>query len=272
MEMQKLLLITFVLFSAHWVASIFFQSILHHRGAAHNMYEFKNEFWKKLAYVGSFLTLGPSYMSAYTYGVFHRMHHAYADTDKDPHRPYGGTFGVFKTLWVTASRYREIFNGSDYITIDGVKVLVEDRFKKNVMDWPIFDAIFHNWWTRLVWVLLYFFFYQEVLGAPVWFAIILTVIHSIMGPIHGVIINYYAHKYGSRENDTADTSRNLPSFARFFLSLFGETLHNNHHAEPGNPDFSLQGRYGQKDHGFILFMKPLHKLGVIEIRDKKALA
>ena len=42
-----------------------------------------SKFGEKLCYVLTWVTQGSNYLSAYGYGVMHRMHHAYADTEKD---------------------------------------------------------------------------------------------------------------------------------------------------------------------------------------------
>ena len=55
-----------------------------------------------------------------------------------------------------------------------------------------------------------------------------------MGPFHGAIINWFAHKYGSVRFKLADTSKNLLPID--FLML-GEGYHNNHHKRANNPNF-----------------------------------
>ena len=56
-----------------------------------------------------------------------------------------------------------------------------------------------------------------------------------MGPIHGVIINWFSHKIGYRNHSTKDTSTNL--FPVEVLML-GEGLHNNHHYSATRPNFA----------------------------------
>ena len=46
-----------------------------------------NKFTEKIFFVFSFIVQGSSYMSPKVYGAMHRMHHAHADTEKDPHSP-----------------------------------------------------------------------------------------------------------------------------------------------------------------------------------------
>ena len=67
-----------------------------------------SKFWEKVCFILSYITQGSSYLSPYTYGLLHRMHHAYADTKKDPHSPkYDGN--LFKMMWKTKNIYHSIF-------------------------------------------------------------------------------------------------------------------------------------------------------------------
>ena len=56
-----------------------------------------------------------------------------------------------------------------------------------------------------------------------------------MGPVHGAIVNWCGHRYGYRNFQTADASRNsLP----FDILTLGELFQNNHHHAAGRPDFA----------------------------------
>lgn len=248
------------------MTSIVIQSILHHRGAAHDMYEFKHPIVQKIMYILALIFLGPSYLSPRTYAIMHRMHHAYADTDADPHRPYNGFWGVFRTMWLTARRYDAIHKGEQFLNIDGNKVLIGEKFKKNLMDWPMFDKIFHTWPARISFIAIYFVTYYFIITeynlSPIFYGMV--ILHSIMAPLHGAIVNYYAHIYGDAPNKVSDTSKNMPWFARNILRLFGELLHNNHHAKPASPDFSL-GNPDLHDNGYLL-LKSLEGFGLIKIK------
>jgi len=45
-------------------------------------------FWEKFWYIFTWVTQGTSYLNARAYAILHRMHHAYSDTEKDPHTPH----------------------------------------------------------------------------------------------------------------------------------------------------------------------------------------
>src|SRR5215467_6483535 len=80
------LMIILLFFIIHWYSSLFFQSIFHHRYAAHGMYTM-SKFWERVFYIGCFITQGSSYISARAYGILHRLHHAHTDEAEDPHSP-----------------------------------------------------------------------------------------------------------------------------------------------------------------------------------------
>ena len=78
---------------------------------------------------------------------------------------------------------------------------------------------------------------------------LLLPIHFLMGPTHGLIVNWFGHWAGYRNTKTPDNSKNtLP----IDLFLMGELYQNNHHAEPNNPNFAR--RWWEIDLGMI-FLK-----------------
>ena len=56
-----------------------------------------------------------------------------------------------------------------------------------------------------------------------------------MGPIHGTVVNWFAHKIGYTNYKVEDTSKNLMPFDIFML---GEGYHNNHHAQGSKANFA----------------------------------
>lgn len=80
----------------------------------------------------SYTMRGSSYMSPRAYAIMHRMHHAFTDTEKDPHSPrYSGN--VFTMMMRTNKIYMGIYKGT---------LQVDDKFMKNIPDWPAFDKGF----------------------------------------------------------------------------------------------------------------------------------
>jgi stearoyl-CoA desaturase (Delta-9 desaturase) len=213
-----------IFFVGHWFLSLFFQTFFLHRYAAHHMFRMSN-FWVRFFYVGTFVAQGSSFLNPRAYAIMHRMHHAYSDTEMDPHSPHYFR-SMFKMMWKTKDVYLNLLLR---------RVEPEKGFDKNIPEWQAFDRL-ANWWTpRFVWAGLYTLYYIEFATQP-WMFLLLPV-HYLMGPIHGGIVNWFGHKYGYRNfEDTGDHSRN--SLAVDFLTM-GELFQNNHHKFPSRPNFAV---------------------------------
>lgn len=122
-----------IFFVAHWYLSLFSQTFLMHRYAAHGAFQMSKR-WERFFYVVAYVTMGSSYLSPRAYAIMHRLHHAYTDTPRDPHSPkYYPT--ILSMMLNTAKVYRDIGAG---------RMEVEERFSKNVPDWPAMD----KWGSR----------------------------------------------------------------------------------------------------------------------------
>lgn len=119
-----------------------------------------------------------------------------------------------------------------YMGIYNHTLPVEEKFTKNVPDWPWFDKWALTWKSSIFWSLFYISYY--VLFATAWWMYLLIPVHILMGPVHGTIVNWFAHKYGYTNFKVNNTSRNLLPFD--FLML-GESYHNNHHKYPSSVNF-----------------------------------
>lgn len=214
-------MIVLAVFGAHWYLSLFTQTFFHHRYAAHKMFTMPKS-WERVFYVLSWIFQGSSYLSPRAYGIMHRMHHAYADTDKDPHSPQFDS-NFFTMMWRTRLTYNSIYNRVANI---------EPRFMKDIPDWKAFDIFASNNITRTAWIVVYVLIY--IAFSPPWWLYPLIAIHAVMGPFHGVIINWFAHEIGYRNFNVKDTSKNLMPVD---LLMLGEGLHNNHHKHAGRPNF-----------------------------------
>ncbi len=217
-----------IFFVAHWHLSLAAQSIFHHRYAAHEMFPLSEGAVKRF-YIFSWLTMGSSYLSPYVYGLLHRLHHRFTDKEGDPHPAdlFHGPLGLFKMMWMTKNIYVSISEGR-YPDVEKVS-------NKNLPDWRSFENFAHSWLSRLVWVGVYIGIY--VMLASPWFLYPLLLIHVAMGPVHGVIINWFAHKYGSSPYKTGDSSTNLNVLVADIV-VPGEGFHNNHHGDQTNPNFA----------------------------------
>ena len=231
----------------HWYGSLFTQTFFHHRYSAHRMFTMSKA-WEKVWFVLSGVLQGSSYLSPNTYGVLHRMHHAYADTPKDPHSPkFDGT--LLKMMWKTKEIYSNLF----YKRIDP-----EQRFTKDLPEWWSFEKIADSWPLRICWGIAYSVFY--IYFATAWWQFLILPIHYVMGPFHGAIINWFAHKYGTVRFKLGDTSKNLLPVD--FLML-GESYHNNHHKRANNPNFG--SKWYEIDPVYP-FIRLFDVLGMIKLR------
>ncbi len=230
-----------------WYSGLFFQTFFLHRYAAHQTFTM-SKFAEKVCFVLTWLTQGSNYLSAYGYGVMHRMHHAYADTEKDPHSPKFDS-NLFSMMWRTKNIYQDINNKS---------VQIEEKFTKNVPQWQRFDTFASSRISRITWAILYIVFF--IFFATAWWQWLLLPIAFFMAPIHGVIINWFAHIYGYVNFKVSDTSKNLLPFD--FL-MMGEAYHNNHHAYGGRPNFGV--KWHEVDITYCI-MVVLDKLNLIKLK------
>ena len=246
--------IVLLFFVAHWYLSLFFQTFFLHRYASHRAFKMSKT-TEKIFFILTWIFQGSNYLSPFGYGVMHRMHHAFADTENDPHSPkYDET--IWNMMWKTKTIYGDIANG---------KFIADTRFSDGVPRWESFDKFARSWPSRIFWGLLYVAVYWNF--ATTWWLWLLLPIHFLMSPIHGAIINWFAHKYGYRNFEVGDTSRN---FLPFDFLMMGESYHNNHHKHGSRPNFGGI-RWHEIDPTYQV-IKLLNFLGVIEVIKKKEVA
>ena len=209
---------------------------------------------EKVVFVLTWIFQGSNYLSAYGYAAMHRMHHAYADTPEDPHSPtYDET--IFKMMWKTKTIYSEIANK---------KIKVDERFTNNLPEWPLFDNFARSWPSRIFWGAMYVLVYWQF--ATVWWLWLFLPLQFLMAPIHGVIINWFAHKYGYRNYSVGNTSKN---FLPFDFLMMGESYHNNHHKHERRANFGGI-RWHEIDPTYLIILL-LDKIGVIKMKEQKEL-
>ncbi len=243
-----------IFFIAHWYLSLFFQTFFLHRYAAHAAFTMSKT-WEKIFFVLTWFFQGSNYLSAFGYGVMHRMHHAYADTPQDPHSPKYDE-SLFKMMWKTKTIYSAIANK---------KVHVDERFTKGVPEWTPFDKFARSWPSRLMWGIAYTLFYYNF--ATEWWMWLLLPLQYLLSPIHGAIINWFAHKYGYRNYEVGDTSRN---FLPFDFLMMGESYHNNHHKNGSRANFGGV-RWHEIDPTYLV-IRLFNRLGIIQLAKEKQLA
>lgn len=221
-------MIILVFFFAHWYLSLFCQTFFLHRYSAHKMFTM-NPFWEKFFFALTWISQGSSYLSPRAYAILHRMHHAYSDTEHDPHSPHH-TENLFTMMWKTKETYNDFVYG---------RVKPDPRFDRNYPIWPKLERIADNWMSRVAWGTLYVFIYiaAYVFLDMHWAFFFLLPIHFLMGPVHGAIVNWSGHKYGYSNFDNHDKSKNSLIFDFFML---GELFQNNHHKLPNRVNFGAK--------------------------------
>ena len=233
-------------FISIWYLSLFAQTFFLHRYASHGAFEMSKR-WERVFFIYTYVTQGSHYMSPRAYAIMHRMHHAYTDTDQDPHSPNFSS-NIFSMMWRTRNIYTDIFNN---------RVPIEDKFLKNLPDWPAFDKWANSGLSRLLWTVAYIAFFVLFATSP-WQYLLLPVIMA-MGAFHGAIINWFAHKFGYRNFNLKNTSENL--FIVDVLML-GESYHNNHHKRPSSINFGVRWHEIDPVYPVILLLNWLHVIKI----------
>jgi len=154
-----------------------------------------------------------------TWVTTHRIHHAFTDTDRDPHSPRHGTY------W---SHMGWIIRG----TAQNNSVETMQRYSPDLMRDPFLVALDKYFWvpTALVAVGLIAFGGPSALLWGIFF-------RTVIGWHFTWLVNSATHLWGSRRFETRDDSRNNPLVAAV---TFGEGWHNNHHAYPRSAKHGLR--------------------------------
>lgn len=210
-------------FILHWFLSLFFHTFFLHRFASHKMYETSKN-WERVFYLSTWFFQGSSYLVPRAYGVMHRMHHAYSDTEKDPHSPH-----FFKDIYEMMKSTILIYRS--FLLKKGIPDI---EFTKDYLPvWDKLDRFGHHMLTRLSFIALYTLIYWIYAPSLWWF--LLLPIHFLMGPIQGAIVNWCGHKYGYRNFNSTDQSKNTGPWG---FILLGELFQNNHHHAKHDANFA----------------------------------
>lgn len=217
-------MVILLFFVVHWQVCVFCQSFFLHRYGAHKQFTMSKG-WERFFHLLTYLCQGSSFLSPRGYAILHRMHHAYSDTDKDPHSPYFSP-NLLSMMWRTKHEYDDFAYA---------RKEPEQRFVGGYPEWPLIDKLGQSWPMRLTWIVAYTLFYVKFASSP-WLFLLLPV-QWVIGPVHGAIVNWCGHKYGYQNFDNGDRSRNTLWFD--FLTA-GELFQNNHHKFSMSPNFGAR--------------------------------
>ena len=212
-----------VFFLAHWFLSLFFHTFFLHRYASHKMYNTSKN-WERFFYLSTWFVQGSSYLVPRAYGVMHRMHHEYSDTEHDPHSPHFFK-DIYQMMMSTVKIYKAFITGDK---------MPDEKFTKDYLpNWEKLDRFGNHNLTRAFFIVCYILIYVVYAPSMWWF--LLLPIHFLMGPIQGAIVNWCGHKYGYRNFNSIDQSKNTGPWGFF---LMGELFQNNHHYDRADANFA----------------------------------
>jgi stearoyl-CoA desaturase (delta-9 desaturase) len=146
-----------------------------------------------------------------TWVTTHRLHHAFTETDRDPHSPRHGTYWAHMG-W--------IFRG----VAQNQPLPVMRRYSPDLVKDPFQVVLDKFFWVPIVAAGLILFAiggYTMVLWG--------IFFRTVLGWHATWLVNSATHLWGTRRFETRDDSRNNGLIAAV---TFGEGWHNNHHAHP----------------------------------------
>jgi stearoyl-CoA desaturase (delta-9 desaturase) len=148
----------------------------------------------------------------------HRIHHAFTETDKDPHSPREGTFWAHVGWILQGTAQNQPLEVAQRYAPDLTRDKVHIFLSKYYYLTPVLAGIILyaiGGWSMVLWGV----FLRQIVG---W--------HSTW------LVNSATHLWGSRRFETRDDSRNNGLIAAL---TFGEGWHNNHHAHPRSAKHGL---------------------------------
>lgn len=212
----------FVLFN-FWYSGLG-MSIGFHRYFAHRAFEV-NDFWRQAMLWGGTLA---GQGSVVFWVALHRMHHAHTDQEQDVHSPVTNGFWHAYVGWIFHIDPNKIKLSRATDTIRDATCRFTHRNYTHIM-WC--------WWTA--WIVC------AALYEPLRTVCAGMLIAGAWSINQEAIINSVCHdaRFGVASKTCADSSRNVHGL---HWVTWGQSLHNNHHADPRSPNF---GDVGKSDIG-----------------------
>ncbi len=184
------------------------------------------------------------------WACMHRIHHAYADTPRDPHSPRN--VGILGVAPAALHSYRQILSGLARHDPELCAVVTDLDFDLHWLSrqraWFL-GSLVHTAVAVGVW-----------LASGVWVVGAAYLLGMASHPVQGWLVNSLGHAVGYRTFDTPDDSRNNQVVAWL---VGGEGLQNNHHAHPGSARFCYY--WWELDVGYLL-CRSLAAMGLLHVR------
>jgi fatty-acid desaturase len=181
-------------------------SMMLHRYYTHRSFKFK---WKWLEYVFGFFAVVAGRGSIIGWVHVHREHHAFSDTEKDPHYPKKYNWKIFFPYFMNYGNKINRALIRDFYTKN--HLLINKYYMLIILSWVLFLAIIDPW-------LMYFGWFLPM-------AITQIMLNSFI---------YLGHNVGYTGHEIKDDSKNNLFFGYL---LWGEGWHNNHHKNARNWKF-----------------------------------
>lgn len=194
-------------FITWWIASSWGIGLGYHRLFTHRGFKVPKAVEYFLHICGSLALQS----GAISWVTTHRLHHAFTDTEKDPHSPRFG-FWWAHIGW--------IFRG----TAQNQTTATMQRYAPDMMKDRVHRALNKYYWvTPIVAAVILF-----AIGG--WSMVLWAIfLRTVLSWHFTWLVNSATHVWGTRRFDIRDDSRNN---ALVTLVTFGEGWHNNHHAHP----------------------------------------
>jgi stearoyl-CoA desaturase (delta-9 desaturase) len=219
-----------------WIANSVGIGIGYHRLLTHR--GFKTPKW--VEYILTFCGTLALQSGAISWVTTHRLHHAFTETDKDPHSPTKGLY------W---AHIGWIFRGQGQVQSETSMM----RYTPDMMRDPVQRFMNEYYWVSSVLLAIPLYF---IGGFPmIFWAIGLRI---VFGWHTTWLVNSATHTWGTRRFESRDTSTNNGWIAAL---TFGEGWHNNHHTYPRSAKHGLTWK--EIDLNWIQIWT-LEKLGLVK--------
>ncbi len=235
-----------ILLTIHWYVSLFFQTFFLHRYCSHKMFTL-SPFWERFFYFMTFLSQGVSFLHPRGYAIMHIKHHQNSDTENDPHSPQNYK-NIVSMMLSTYEKYKNSIIEANH---------TQNPNYTEIPIWPKLDQFAEGKFNLILWPVVYISIYTYLNIDLVFYPLI--ILHCLVGPIQGAIVNWCGHKIGYQNYDNGDYSKNtLP----IDFLLMGELYQNNHHKNGNKLNFAA--KWFELDFTYQI-TKVLNNLNIIKI-------